>query len=66
LESGDFATCPSEDDDDMKYVLIYYVISLNLGFTGQAYFDSKELCDKAREQLTHGGSVRAVCLQSQE
>jgi hypothetical protein len=47
----------------MKWVLIYWIINMNLGFTGQAYFDTKELCQQAHETITRG-AIRAVCLQA--
>jgi hypothetical protein len=47
----------------MKWVLIYWILAPSAGFTGQAYFDTKELCQQAHETITHG-SIRAVCFQA--
>jgi hypothetical protein len=54
----------------MKWVLIYWLIAGTYtgpagAFTGQAYFETRPLCEKAHEAVS-GGPIRAVCLMAGE
>ena len=44
------------------WALVYWVVSLNLGFTGQLYLEDRALCEKARDVITRAGTIRAVCV----
>jgi hypothetical protein len=43
------------------WALVYWVVSLNLGFTGQLYFEDRALCEKARDIVVRG-SLKGVCV----
>jgi hypothetical protein len=48
----------------MSWVLIYWLIGMgSVGFTGQAYFETRELCEKAHTAMAKG-AIRAVCLKT--
>jgi hypothetical protein len=49
----------------VKWVLIYYALGMNWGFTGQVYFENRSLCDKAHTTLVRG-PVRGVCVMAGE
>jgi hypothetical protein len=53
----------------MKWVLIYWAITTGIGhdasgFTGQAYFETRDLCEKAHAAVTRGGAVKAGCFMT--
>ena len=50
----------------MKWVLIYWALVSSSAMTGQAYFETRQLCEKAQEAVTRGGMLRAVCLMAGE
>ena len=50
----------------MKWVLIYWLLSgMNQGFTGQVYFESRALCEKAQAIVVRG-PMRGVCVMAGE
>jgi hypothetical protein len=50
----------------MKWVLIYWALGFNGGITGQAYFETRNLCEKAHEAVTKSGTIKAACLMAGE
>jgi hypothetical protein len=49
----------------VKWVLIYWFVTSAGAFTGQAYFESRALCEKAHSTIAKG-AIRAVCLMAGE